>query len=69
MVGLHNMRAGGNTRDRLYTMNKFAIKGLSEKESMFYEWYLRVSFWLKLMMFERLFWLYERIFGFMKYEN
>lgn len=47
-------------------MSTYAIKGLADKYSKLYEWYLRVCFWLKLMMFERAFWLYDKLFGFMR---
>jgi aarF domain-containing kinase len=66
IVSVHNQRAGGTTRDRLYAYTGRSIESLSANYSVFYRWYLRASFWLKVFLFEHAFWLYDRLFGFMR---
>lgn len=66
IVGVHNRRAGGSTRARIVTFNKFCMEAMSERFSFMYLWYLQAHFKLKLFLFEHCFWLYERVFGFMR---
>lgn len=66
IIGVHNARGGGTTRNRLKEFTKDCIEGLSEKYSFMYKWYLKIYFWIRLFMFEKLFWLYKRIFGFLE---
>ena len=66
IVGLHNARAGGQTRDRLLRFSKESIRALSEKYSVFYRWWLQLKFWLKLFLFEKCFSLYRWLFGFLE---
>ena len=66
IIGLHNFRAGGSTRDRILTFSDYCIQALCERFSTFYLWYLRLHFRFKLYLFENWFWAYERMFGFLR---
>ena len=66
IVAVHNFRAGGTTRGRIFTFSDYCMQGLSERFSTFYLWYLRIAFRMKVFLFENLFWLYERLFGFLR---
>ena len=39
---------------------------MSERFSILYFWYLQAHFRLKVFLFEHWFWLYERLFGFLR---
>jgi len=69
VIGLHNRRSGGTTRERLIKFTDLSIQGVSqsEKYSPPYEFMLRMGFRLKLLIFERLFWLYRALYGFKEY--
>ena len=69
VIGLHNRRSGGTTRERLIKFTDLSIQGVSqsEKYSPPYEFMLRMGFRLKLLIFERLFWLYRALYGFQEY--
>ena len=66
IVGVHNFRAGGSTRARIMTFSDHCMQAMSERFSFLYLWYLQVHFRLKLFLFENTFWLYERVYGFMR---
>ena len=66
IVGVHNFRAGGSTRARIMTFSDHCMQAMSERFSFLYLWYLQVHFKLKLFLFENSFWLYERVYGFMR---
>lgn len=66
MIGLHNFRAGGSSRDRILTFSDFCIQAMSERFSYPYLFYLRMHFRAKVFLFENWFWLYERMYGFMR---
>lgn len=66
IIGLHNSRSGGNTRKRLLQFTDDSIVALSYKHSVFYKWWLWIKFWVKLFLFEKAFWVYERVWGFME---
>lgn len=66
IVGLHNARSGGSTRERLLRFTTEAVEALSYKYTMFYRWWLYFKFWFKLFLFEKFFSLYKWIFGFME---
>ena len=66
IIGLHNSRSGGNTRKRLLQFTDDSIVALSYKHSVFYKWWLWIKFWFKLFLFEKAFWVYERVWGFME---
>ena len=42
------------------------MQAMSERFSVFYLWYLRSHFRFKLLLFEHWFWLYDKLFGFMR---
>lgn len=64
IVGLHNHRAGGRTRKRLLTFTKYSCLGLSQGYSEFYGYWLRFKVWLRLLVFENAFWLFDKVYGF-----
>ena len=66
IIGVHNARSGGTTRNRLLEFTEDSIEALGEKHTIFYKWYLKIYFWLKLFMFEKLFWLYRVMYGFLE---
>ena len=66
IVAVHNRRAGGTMRDRILTFTDYAIRAISQKYSIFYQWYMKTHFWFKLFLFEKAFWLYERMYGFLR---
>ena len=66
IVSVHNVRAGGTSRERMLTFSDYSIKALTEKFTIFYYWYMKSAFKFKLMLFERAFWLYERFYGFLR---
>lgn len=66
MVGLHNFRAGGSTRDRLMTFSDYSIQAICERFSPMYLFYMRAHFYTKLFLFEQWFWAYERFYGFLR---
>ena len=66
IIGVHNFRAGGKTRDRLMKFCDDALEGVSTS-------YLNYQltkwiFWVRLIMFEKCFWLFRHIFGFMEFK-
>ena len=66
MVGVHNRRAGGQTRERLHNLTEECIIAKTKKYSNFYYMYVRTMCWMKLFLFENLFWVYKRCFGFLE---
>jgi hypothetical protein len=36
------------------------------KHSTFYRWWLTLKFWFKLILFEKAFWLYQRLYGWLE---
>lgn len=65
IVGMHNRRNGGNTRDRLFTFSKHAVRALQKDHFLPYRIYIKLSYWLRLFLFEKAFWLFNKIYGFM----
>jgi hypothetical protein len=65
IVAVHNIRTGGTGRNRLKHFTYSAINGLSKGRNFLYKWYLTILFWLKLFLFEKAFWLFKRIYGFL----
>ena len=65
IIGLHNRRSGGTTRNRLLKFTDYSIEAISGAD--FYNMTMRMGFRLKLMIFENLFWLYKMIYGFSEY--
>lgn len=65
IIGLHNFRAGGKTRDRILTFSDLCIDAMGERFSYPYLWYMKFQFFLKLFLFEYCFGIYERFYGFM----
>ena len=66
MVGIHNSRTGGSTRERILNFTGYACDGISQSQSRFYRWYLRYRFTLRLFFFENFFWLFDKLFGFFR---
>ena len=65
IIGLHNRRAGGTTRDRLLKFTDYSIEAISGDN--LYHATMRMGFRIKLMIFEKLFWLYKMVYGFSEY--
>ena len=66
IIGLHNARSGGQTRNRLLLFTKDCISAMSHKHSCFYRAWLTLVFWVKLYIFEKAFWLFKMIWGFVE---
>jgi hypothetical protein len=66
IIGVHNARSGGSTRKRLLEFTNDCIDALSAKHTIVYKWYLKMIFWMKLIMFEKMFWLYKFLYGFLE---
>ena len=66
MIGLHNSRAGGTTRDRILTFSDYCIYAMCERFSPMYRVYMKAHFLIKVFLFENWFWAYERFYGFMR---
>ena len=69
LISVHNMRAKGTTRDRLFTFIKYTCQGLAQGFSPLYYYYLRVMQIIRLVFFERCFWLFDRVFGFKQFSS
>jgi len=66
IIGVHNMRCGGNTRERILNFTDYSIQAIGQNYSMVYQRWLKIMFWFKLFLFENCFWLYERMYGFLR---
>lgn len=67
IIGVHNKRSGGTTRDRLVNFTDSSIEALNEGSTKVYTTGKQIIFRFKLWMFEKLFWLYNIIYGFKEY--
>ena len=63
IIGIHNARSGGSTRHRLKQFTYDSIDALADHHTFFYRWWLLIKFWFKLFVFEKSFWLYQKLFG------
>ena len=52
IIGVHNRRAGGNTRDRLFKFTDTSIEALNEGSTVLYQRSLQYMFRVKLWLFE-----------------
>ena len=68
IIGLHNRRSGGTTRERLIQFTDKSIDAIAEKHTTLYQSSLKFAFRLKLAIFEKIFWLYKIIYGFKEFE-
>jgi aarF domain-containing kinase len=66
IIGVHNKRAGGSTRDKLLTLTNHCIKAKSKKFSYMFDIWLRIKIWTKIFLFENALWLYKSLFGFLE---
>ena len=69
MVGVHNAKAGGSTRTRILEFSDYSCEGMSQNDSFAYRWYLKTMFRIRLFVFEHFFWLFEKMFGFMRVQT
>lgn len=63
-IGVHNYRAKGTSRSRLLTFTKYACEGLAQGMSPLYVWWLKFVVWMRLFVFEKSFWVFDKVFGF-----
>jgi len=61
MIAMHNATLGGKTRTRLTKFTNFAMKSLYPKRFTFWVMWLWVM--AKIFLFERYFFIYNRLFG------
>jgi len=66
IIGIHNNRAGGSTRQKLFTLTDYCIKAKSRKFSWAYDMWLRIQIWTKIFLFENALWIYKSLFGFLE---
>ena len=66
IIGVHNKRAGGSTREKLFTLTEHCIRAKSKKFSFMYSWWLRIKMWTKVFLFENALWIYKSLFGFLE---
>ena len=68
IIGLHNRKTGGTTRERLLTFTDNSIEGGKyAKSSNLYKYICKFMYRVRLFIFEKFFWLYLRIYGFKEY--
>ena len=67
IIGVHNRRSGGTTRDRLMAFTNFSIEAINEHSSNIYINLVKIGYRIKLWLFEHLFWLFNYIYGFKEY--
>ena len=68
IIGVHNRRSGGDTRDRLLSFTNRSIEAMNEESTPAWRCFLKLSFRIKLWIFEKMFWMYKYLFGFKEYE-
>ena len=69
IVGLHNRKTGGTTRERLLTFTDNSIEGGKyAKTSNLYKYICKLMYRVRLFIFEKVFWLYLYIYGFKEYQ-
>lgn len=61
---MHNARCGGTTRHRLKKFTEYCIEALSKGRNVFYYSWLKMTCYIKILLFEYAFFLYNFIFGF-----
>ena len=52
IIAVHNARAGGTTRKRIFTFTDYCMQAMCERFSYFYLFYLRFHFRFKVLLFE-----------------
>lgn len=62
-VSLHNRRAGGDTRYRLFLFTQKALEADSLNKTWFQAFLFKMWVYFKIFLFENLYWVYRRIFG------
>ena len=68
IIGVHNRRSGGETRDRLISFTNCSIESLHENDTRLYQRLLKLGFRIKLWIFEKVFWLFNFLYGFKEYK-
>lgn len=67
IIGVHNRRSGGTTRERLIQFTETSIDALNENSTALYREISKLLFRIKLWVFEYLFSVYKVIYGFKEY--
>ena len=68
IIGLHNRKNGGTTRERLLIFTDYSIEGgENSKTSFLYKSICKIMYRIRLFVFEKMFWLYLYIYGFKEY--
>lgn len=59
IIGLHNRKTGGTTRERLLSFTDYSIDGgKHSKASSLYKFIFKLMYRVRLFIFEKIFWLY-----------
>ena len=68
IIGQHNRRSGGETRTRLLSFTHSCIEAMNDQYTDIYQFYIKFKYRIKLWIFENIFWLFNKFYGFKEYE-